>query len=93
MGLLSKVLKIAYAGDVNCARDMKFQSSAISALQEAAEAVIVDIMEDANCIAVHAKREKVMQEDVQAALGIWKRVSPWVKQSAGTAEKGEVGLV
>lgn len=36
--------------------DLRFQSSAIGALQEAAEAYLVGLLEDANMCAIHAKR-------------------------------------
>jgi len=36
--------------------DLRFQSSAIAALQEASEAYLVGLMEDTNLCAVHAKR-------------------------------------
>ena len=38
-----------------------FQSTAITALQEAAENFIVSLFEDVNLLAVHAKRVTVMQ--------------------------------
>jgi histone H3 len=36
--------------------DLRFQSSAIGALQESAEAYIVSLFEDTNLCAIHAKR-------------------------------------
>ncbi len=36
--------------------DLRFQSSAIGALQESAEAYLVSIFEDTNLAAIHAKR-------------------------------------
>ena len=39
---------------------VRFQSSAIAALQEAAENFIVGLFEDVNLLAVHAKRVTVM---------------------------------
>ena len=36
--------------------DMRFQSSALLALQEAAEAYLVGLFEDSNMCAIHAKR-------------------------------------
>nr|ACG30033.1 histone H3 [Zea mays] len=36
--------------------DLRFQSSAVSALQEAAEAYLVGLFEDTNLCAIHAKR-------------------------------------
>ena len=49
---------------------VRFQSTAIAALQEAAENFIVDLFEDVNLLAVHAKRVTVMPRDVRLALGI-----------------------
>jgi len=37
--------------------DLRFQSSAVMALQEAAEAYLVSLFEDTNLAAIHAKRE------------------------------------
>ncbi len=39
-----------------CQADLRFQSSAIAALQEAAEAYLVSLFEDTNLAAIHAKR-------------------------------------
>lgn len=36
--------------------DLRFQSSAVLALQEAAEAYLVSLFEDTNLAAIHAKR-------------------------------------
>jgi hypothetical protein len=36
--------------------DLRFQSSAVMALQEAAEAYLVSLFEDTNLAAIHAKR-------------------------------------
>ena len=47
-----------------------FQSTAIAALQEAAENFIVDPFEDVNLLAVHAKRVTVMPKDIRLALRI-----------------------
>ena len=47
-----------------------FQSTAIAALQEAAENFIVRLFEDVNLLAVHAKRVTVMPRDIRLALRI-----------------------
>ena len=47
-----------------------FQSTVITALQEAAENVIVGIFEDVNLLAVHAKRVTVMPGDIRLAVRI-----------------------
>lgn len=46
---------------------IKFQSQAIFALQEAAEAFLVGLFEDTNLCAIHAKRVTVMPRDMQLA--------------------------
>lgn len=48
----------------------KFQSSALGALQEAAEARMVSLFEDANACAVHGKRVTVMPKDLHLARQI-----------------------
>ncbi|WRX10362.1 Histone H2A/H2B/H3 - like 4 [Theobroma cacao] len=41
--------------------DLRFQSSAVAALQEAAEAYLVGLFEDTNLCAIHAKRVNVLE--------------------------------
>ncbi|KAI1375759.1 histone-fold-containing protein [Hypoxylon crocopeplum] len=53
---------------------MRWQSQAILALQEAAEAFLVHLFEDANLCAIHARRVTIMQKDIQLARrirGVW----------------------
>jgi histone H3 len=45
--------------------DLRFQSSAILALQEASEAYLVGLFEDTNLCAIHAKRVTIMPKDIQ----------------------------
>eukprot|EP00490_Sorites_sp_Unknown_P029094 CAMPEP_0114658770 /NCGR_PEP_ID=MMETSP0191-20121206/16380_1 /TAXON_ID=126664 /ORGANISM="Sorites sp." /LENGTH=136 /DNA_ID=CAMNT_0001881725 /DNA_START=38 /DNA_END=448 /DNA_ORIENTATION=- len=47
--------------------DLRFQSQAVLALQEAAEAYLVGLFEDTNLCAIHAKRVTIMPKDVQLA--------------------------
>jgi len=47
--------------------ELRFQSAAIGALQEACEAYLVDLFEDTQLCAVHAKRVTIMVRDVQLA--------------------------
>ena len=47
---------------------VRFQSTAIAALQEAAENFIVGLFEDINLLAIHAKRVTVTSRDVRLAL-------------------------
>ncbi|KAD4384372.1 hypothetical protein E3N88_24540 [Mikania micrantha] len=48
----------------------RFQSSAVAALQEAAEAYLVGLFEDTNLCAIHAKRVTIMPKDIQLARRI-----------------------
>ncbi|KAE9452537.1 hypothetical protein C3L33_15559, partial [Rhododendron williamsianum] len=50
--------------------DLRFQSSAVAALQEAAEAYLVGLFEDTNLCAIHAKRVTIMPKDIQLARRI-----------------------
>ena len=47
--------------------DLHFQGSAIICLQEAAEAYVAGLMEDANLCTIHAKRVTIMPKDIQLA--------------------------
>mgnify|MGYP000562236925 CR=1 FL=1 len=49
------------------ATDMRYQSSAILALQEASEAYVIGLFEDTNLCAIHAKRVTIMPKDIQLA--------------------------
>ena len=49
---------------------VQFQSTAIAALQEAAENFIVGLFEDVNLLAVYAKRVTVICRDIRLALRI-----------------------
>jgi histone H3 len=50
--------------------DLRFQSSAILALQEASESYLVGLFEDTNLCAIHAKRVTIMPKDIQLAKRI-----------------------
>ncbi|CAN0415576.1 unnamed protein product, partial [Ascophyllum nodosum] len=50
--------------------DLRFQGSAVLALQEAAEAYLVGLFEDTNLRAIHAKRVTIMPKDIQLARRI-----------------------
>lgn len=56
------------AQDYKC--DLRFQTTALMALQEAAEAYMVGLMEDTNLCAMHAKRVTIMPKDMQLARRI-----------------------
>ena len=51
-------------------RRLRWQSTAILALQEAAEAYLVGLFEDTNPCAIHAKRVTIMPKDIQLARRI-----------------------
>lgn len=50
--------------------DLRFQASALLALQEAAEAYLVGLFEDTNLCAIHAKRVTIFPKDIQLARRI-----------------------
>ena len=50
--------------------DLRFQGTAILALQEATEAFLVSLFEDANLLAIHAKRVTLMAKDLTLARRI-----------------------
>jgi histone H3 len=51
-------------------QELRFQSSAVLALQEAAEAYLVSLFEDTNLCAIHARRVTIMTKDLQLARRI-----------------------
>ena len=50
--------------------DLRFQSSAVMAMQEASEAYLVGVFEDTNLCAIHARRVTIMPKDMQLARRI-----------------------
>jgi histone H3/H4 len=50
--------------------DIRFQSLAIEALREGAEAYLVRLFEQSNLLAIHAKRQTIMPRDMQLARRI-----------------------
>ena len=50
--------------------DVRFQSLALDALQEACEAYLVGLFEDSNLCAIHAKRVTLMPKDIKLARRI-----------------------
>ena len=50
--------------------DLRFQSTALLALQEAAEAYLVGLFEDTNLCAIHANRVTIMPKDMKLARRI-----------------------
>ncbi|GAV09307.1 hypothetical protein RvY_18872 [Ramazzottius varieornatus] len=51
-------------------QDIRFQPSALQALQEATEAYLVGLFEDTNLCCLHAKRVTIMPKDIQLARRI-----------------------
>jgi histone H3 len=61
---------------LNNKESIRFQSAALVALQEAAEAYLVGLFEDTNLCALHARRVTIMPRDMQLARrirGEWNR--------------------
>src|ERR1700734_3147305 len=52
---------------ISAQTDLRFQSSAVMALQEAAEAYLVSLFEDTNLAAIHAKRVTIQPKDLALA--------------------------
>jgi histone H3/H4 len=55
---------------MNFKAELRFQSQAVFALQEAAEAFLVALFEDTNLCAIHAKRVTIMPKDMLLARRI-----------------------
>uniref|UniRef100_A0AC35THC8 Histone domain-containing protein n=1 Tax=Rhabditophanes sp. KR3021 TaxID=114890 RepID=A0AC35THC8_9BILA len=51
-------------------RDLRFQTTAVLALQQASEAYLIGLFEDTDLCAKHAKRVTIMQKDIQLARRI-----------------------
>ena len=51
-------------------QQIRFQSHALLALQEASEAYLVSLFEDANLAAIHAKRVTIFPKDIHLARRI-----------------------
>ena len=54
----------------NMKTELRFQASALSALQEASEAYLIGLFEDTNLCTLHAKRVTIMPKDIQLAQRI-----------------------
>ena len=63
------VKEIALAVSAN-SHELRFQSAALKALQEASEAFLVGLFEDVNLCAIHAKRVTIMPKDMNLARRI-----------------------
>ena len=67
---ISQEYRVCPEGPGTPSIQVRFQSTAITALQEAAENFIVGVFEDVNLLAVHAKMVTVMPRDVRLVLRI-----------------------
>eukprot|EP00092_Neocalanus_flemingeri_P005313 GFUD01005721.1.p1 GENE.GFUD01005721.1~~GFUD01005721.1.p1 ORF type:complete len:137 (+),score=23.41 GFUD01005721.1:45-455(+) len=50
--------------------DLRFQSAAVGALQQASESYLVGLFEDTNLCAIHARRVTITPKDIQLARRI-----------------------
>ena len=55
---------------IEVAQEMRFQSLALLALQEAAEAYLMGLFKDTNLCAIHARRVTILPKDIQLARRI-----------------------
>ena len=67
---ISQEYRICPDGPGTPSAQVRFQSTALAALQEATENFLVGLFEDVNLLAVHAKRVTVMPCDIHLALRI-----------------------
>ena len=74
---ISQEYRICPEGPGTPSVQVRFQSTALAALQEAAENYLVGLFEDMNLLAVHTKRVTVMPRDIRLALRIRGDQSRW----------------
>ena len=74
---ISQEYRICPEGPRTPSVQMRFQSTALAALQEAAKNFFVGLFEDVNLLAVHAKRVTAMPCDIRLALRIRGDHSHW----------------
>ena len=74
---ISQEYRICPEGPGTPSVQVRFQSTALAALQEAAENFLVGLFKDVNLLAVHTKRVTVMTHDIRLALRIWGDQSHW----------------
>ena len=67
---ISQEYRICPDGPGTPSVQVRFQSTAIAALQEAAENYIVGLFEDVNLLAIHARQVTIMPRDIWLALRI-----------------------
>ena len=74
---ISQEYRICPEGPGTPSVQVRFQSTALAALQETDENFLVGLFADVNLLAVHAKRVTVMPHDIRLALRIWGDQSCW----------------
>ena len=67
---ISQEYRICPDGPGTPSVQVQFQSTAIAALQEAAENFIAGLFEDVNLLAIHARRVTIMPRDIHLVLCI-----------------------
>ena len=67
---ISQEYRICPDGPESPSVQVRFQSTAIAALQEAAENFILGLFEDVNLLAIHARHVTIMLRDIHLALPI-----------------------
>ena len=67
---ISQEYRVCPEGPGTPSVQVRFQSTALAALQEAAENFIVGLFEDVNLVAVHTRRVTVMPRDIRLAQRI-----------------------
>ena len=68
---ISQEYRVCPEGPRTPSVQVRFHSTTLAALQEAAKNVLVGLFEDVNLLTVHAKRVTVMPCDIRLALRIW----------------------
>ena len=70
--------------------DLRFQSSAVMALQEASEAYLVGLFEDTNLCAIHAKRVTIMPRTsslpAESVANVLKKHIAWFSTTNGSSQ-------
>ena len=74
---ISQEYRICPDGPGTPSVQVHFQSTALAALQEAAENFLIGLFEDVNLLAIHAKRVTVMPRDIRLALRIRGDQAQW----------------
>ena len=67
---ISQEYRVCPEGPRTPSVQVRFQSTTLAALQEAAKNFLVGLFEDVNLLAVHPKRVTVMSHDIRLALRI-----------------------